>query len=69
MRAFQFFVHKTSALILNINSAPLNLPDGAFYSLDNAIKFAELIADRYNYTVVYNVSGTIHTVVPRTTKG
>lgn len=68
MNAFQFFVHRTSALILNINSAPLNLPEGAFYSLDKAIKFAESIADKYNHTVVYNVSGTIHTVIPRKAK-
>lgn len=65
MKAFQYFVHTTAGLIKNINSAPLNLPIGGFYSLDSAKAFANTLDDKLNFVVIYDVSGNIHTVMQR----
>ena len=63
MNAFQYFVHQTSGIISDINSAPLNLPCGAFYSLDRALSFAEIVQDKLNFTAIYDANGKLHTVL------
>lgn len=65
MNAFQFFVHRTAGLIKNINSAPLNLPEGAFYNLGHAMQFGAMIADKMNFTAIYDANGNLHTLVKK----
>lgn len=65
MHAFQFFVHRTAGLIKNINSAPLNPCEGAFYQLSDALKWANIVSDKLNFTSVYDASGELHTIVPK----
>jgi len=56
---FQFFVHKTSGFIPNINSAPLNLPEAGFYSLEKSEKYAESMRDGRNFIAIYDCAGDL----------
>lgn len=63
MNAFQYFVRRTAGIISDINSAPLNLPEGAFYSLPQAEKFGNMITDEMNFTAIYDAQGKLHTIL------
>lgn len=65
MHAFQFFVHRTAGIIADINSAPLNPCAGAFYSFKDAEKWGNMIADKLNFTAIYDASGKLHTILTK----
>ena len=64
MANFQYFVHRTSGLIEDI-SAVNNLPEGGFYQLSRALEYGKAIQDKLNFTVIYDINGTLHTVLSR----
>lgn len=64
MHNFQFFVHRTSGIIQDINTT-LNPCAGGFYSIVDAVKWGKIIQDKYNFTAIYDASGKLHTILPR----
>ena len=58
MANFQYFVHRTSGLIEDINTTN-NLPEGGFYQLSRAIEYGKMMQDKVNFTAVYDNNGKI----------
>ena len=59
MAAFQFFVHRTHAIVKDINSCPMNLPEGGFYNMKYAEIFCKAIEKEPGLISIYDKNGKL----------